>query len=81
AFPKDVRSSAQGLFNLLVLGMGDLAAKWFFIPLQGNLTTDGVVNYRELFLWPTGLSLAAALFLLFAFWPPKNLDAPAEVGH
>lgn len=81
AFPKDVRSSAQGLFNLLVLGMGDLAAKWFFIPLQGNLTTDGVVNYRELFLWPTGLSLAAALLLLFAFWPPKNLDAPAEVGH
>jgi nucleoside transporter len=81
AFPKDVRSSAQGLFNLLVLGLGDLAAKWIFIPLQGSLTTDGVVNYRELFLWPTGMSLAAALLLLFAFWPPKDLDAPAEVGH
>ncbi len=38
AFPKDVRSSAQGLFNLLVLGLGDLAAKWLFIPLQGKLT-------------------------------------------
>lgn len=81
AFPKDVRSSAQGLFNLLVLGIGDLAAKWIFIPLQGSLTTDGVVNYRELFLWPTGMSLAAALLLLFAFWPPKELDAPAEVSH
>jgi len=81
AFPKDVRSSAQGLFNLLVLGLGDLAAKWIFIPLQGNLTTDGVVNYKELFLWPTGMSLAAALLLLFAFWPPKELDAPAEVSH
>ncbi|MEN3941457.1 nucleoside permease [Prosthecobacter sp. SYSU 5D2] len=81
AFPKDVRSSAQGLFNLLVLGLGDLAAKWIFIPLQGSLTTDGVVNYRELFLWPTGMSLAAAVLLLFAFWPPKDLDAPAEVGH
>ena len=33
AFPKDVRSSAQSLFNLLVLGLGDLAAKWLFIPL------------------------------------------------
>jgi len=81
AFPKDVRSSAQGLFNLLVLGLGDLAAKWFFIPLQGKLTVDGVVNYRELFLWPTGLSLAAAVLLLVAFYPPKELDAPAEVSH
>ncbi len=82
AFPKDVRSSAQGLFNLLVLGLGDLAAKWFFIPLQGKLTSpEGVVNYQELFLWPTGLSLGASVLLLVAFWPPKNLDAPAEVGH
>jgi hypothetical protein len=77
-----VRSSAQGLFNLLVLGLGDLAAKWFFIPLQGKLTAaDGSVNYRELFLWPTGLSLAAGVILLIAFWPPKELDAPSEVSH
>lgn len=81
AFPKDVRSSAQGLFNLLVLGLGDLAAKWFFIPLQGKLTVDGMVNYKELFLWPTGLSLAAAVLLLVAFYPPKELDAPSEVSH
>lgn len=82
AFPKDVRSSAQGLFNLLVLGLGDLASKWFFIPLQGKLTSaEGVVNYKELFLWPTGLSLAAAVLLLIAFYPPKELDAPADAGH
>lgn len=82
AFPKDSRSSAQGLFNLLVLGLGDLAAKWFFIPLQGRLTSeDGVVNYKELFLWPTGLSLAAAVLLLFAFFPPKQLAPPEEVTH
>jgi MFS family permease len=82
AFPKDVRSSAQGLFNLLVLGLGDLAAKWFFIPLQGSLTSaEGVVNYKELFLWPTGLSLAAAVLLLFAFYPPKQLAPPEEVSH
>jgi nucleoside transporter len=81
AFPKDVRSSAQGLFNLLVLGIGDFAAKLFFIPLQGKLTVDGVVNYKELFLWPTGLSLAAAVLLLIAFYPPKELDAPSEVSH
>jgi MFS family permease len=104
AFPKDVRSSAQGLFNLLVLGLGDLAAKWFFIPLQGSLTVKegavnyalkkgnetikvvetllpGQVDYRQLFLWPTGLSLAAAVILAIAFWPPKNLEAPADAAH
>jgi nucleoside transporter len=82
AFPKDVRSSAQGLFNLLVLGLGDLAAKWIFIPLQGSLTAaDGSVNYHDLFLWPTGMSLAAAVLLLIAFWPPKELEAPANAGH
>jgi MFS family permease len=82
AFPKDVRSSAQGLFNLLVLGLGDLAAKWLFIPLQGRLTAaDGTVNYKELFLWPTGLALAATVLLVVAFWPPKELDAPSEVSH
>lgn len=81
AFPKDVRSSAQGLFNLLVLGIGDLAAKWFFIPLQAKLTVDGVVDYRTLFLWPTGFALGAALLLAVAFWPPKELDVPKDVKH
>lgn len=82
AFPKDVRSSAQGLFNLLVLGLGDLAAKWIFIPLQGSLTAaDGSVDYHSLFLWPTGMSLGAAVLLLIAFWPPKEMEAPASAGH
>ncbi len=82
AFPKDVRSSAQGLFNLLVLGIGDLAAKWFFIPLQASLTAaDGTVNYRSLFLWPTGLALGASILLLVAFWPPKELSSNVDVQH
>jgi hypothetical protein len=78
AFPKDVRSSAQSLFNLLVLGLGDLAAKWLFIPLQSGLTGPDGIDYRRLFLVPTGLSLAAAVLLLVAFWPPPSLAAPAE---
>lgn len=81
AFPKDARSSAQGLFNLLVLGIGDLAAKWFFIPLQQKLTQNDVVDYRTLFLWPTGLALAGAVLLAIAFWPPKELDVPKDAGH
>ncbi len=78
AFPKDVRSSAQSLFNLLVLGLGDLAAKWLFIPLQSRLTTDGTVDYRQLFLVPTFMALAAAVVLAIAFWPPRSLAAAGE---
>lgn len=76
AFPKDVRTSAQGLFNLLVLGAGDLAAKWLFIPLQAKYTAaDGTVNYHSLFLVPTGLALLGAVILAVAFYPPKDVGA------
>jgi MFS family permease len=79
AFPKDVRSSAQSLFNLLVLGLGDLAAKWLFIPLQTRLTTEGATDYRQLFLVPTFMALGAAAVLLLFFWPPKWLATGAQV--
>lgn len=74
ASPKDVRTSAQGLFNLPILGLGDLAAKWVFIPLQASLTHGGVVNYRKLFLVPSGMALAAAVLPAVAFRPPPSLD-------
>jgi MFS family permease len=77
AFPKDVRSSAQSLFNLLVLGLGDLAAKWFFIPLQGSLTRDGATDYRQLFLVPAVMAVGAAVVLAVAFWPPRGLATAA----
>ena len=82
AFPKDARTSAQGLFNLLVLGLGDLAAKWIFIPLQGSLTVKDVVDYKQLFLVPTGMALVAAVLLALFFNPPKELSTKGvEVGH
>lgn len=78
AFPRDVRTSAQGLFNLLVLGLGDLAAKWIFLPLQAHLTVDGVTDYQNLFLVPAGLAGLAAALLLVAFRPPAELnESPA----
>lgn len=78
AFPKDVRTSAQGLFNLLVLGIGDLAAKWIFIPLQDHYTVNGATDYRQLFLVPAGLGVVATVLLVVAFNPPAELDAGGE---
>jgi MFS family permease len=80
-FPKDVRSSAQGLFNLLILGVGMVVASFVFPALTSALTetvtgADGqvtsVVDYRTLFLYPTGFALLGVLLLAFAFQPPTK---------
>ena len=80
AFPQDVRASAQGLFNLLILGLGDLAAKWIFLPLQARLTTAGETDFGALFLVPTGLALLAALLLGLFFHPPQELRTAARAA-
>lgn len=76
-FPKDVRTSAQGLFNLLILGLGDLAAKWIFLPLQAHYTSPAGVDYKALFLVPTLMALAGAVILAIFFHPPKETEAEA----
>jgi nucleoside transporter len=78
AFPKDVRSSAQGLFNLLILGIGNVVASSLFPALIGRLTGPDGVNYQKLFLVPSGLALIGALLLAFAFRPPT--PGPANKG-
>ena len=78
AFPNDMRTSAQGLFNLLVIGLGDLAAKWLFVPLMARMTTEAGIDYQRLFLVPSGMAIAAALLLLVAFRPTPELDAKAR---
>jgi MFS family permease len=76
-FPKDIRTSAQGLFNLLVLGVGLIAANFWLGSLARNLLLpDGSVDYRRVFLVPTGLAAGATMLLLFFFKPPTR--APEE---
>jgi len=78
AFPKNVRTSAQGLFNLLILGLGDLAAKWMFIPLQASLTApEGAIDYRTLFMVPAGMAVGGSLLLLLFFRPPSGIQSGA----
>jgi nucleoside transporter len=78
-FPKDIRTSAQGLFNLLVLGVGLVIANFWFGSLKAQWTdVNGVVNYHKLFLVPTGLAVGAMLLLLFFFRPPT--PRPQEIG-
>jgi len=84
-FPKDVRTSAQGLANLLILGVGMVLASQIFPRLMAAFTTSsGIpgtpvgVDYHRLFLVPTGLAILGILMLALFFKPPT--DRPGEVA-
>lgn len=71
-FPKDARASAQGLFNVMILGAGALLANSICPYLSQNVFTQGgLTNFRSLFLVPMTCALAAALALALFFHPPK----------
>lgn len=74
-FPKDVRSSAQGLFNVMILGVGALVANSICPLLLQQVFTNPeslTVNYRGLFLIPTAASTLAAILLAVFFYPPQK---------
>lgn len=85
-FPKDVRSSAQGLFNVMILGVGALVAN-SLCPylLQGVFTrSDSTVDYPSLFMIPTACSVLAAIALALFFHPPKvepNSEEASAPAH
>jgi len=89
AFPKDVAVSAQGLFNLLVLGVGMMIASYVFPKLMSVFShavpgsAKAVVDYQTLFLFPAGLAAIASLLLLVFFRPSSFGPAgrqPAQAG-
>jgi nucleoside transporter len=70
-FPKDVRSSAQGLFNVMILGAGALLANSICPTLiQETFQEGGRIDFRGLFLVPTFCSLVGAVLLALFFRPP-----------
>ncbi|HEY0981155.1 MFS transporter [Schlesneria sp.] len=77
-FPKDARTSAQGLFNFLILGLGPITARYLWPELQEAYTVDNGVQYRQLLLYPAGAGLLAAILLLLFFHPPKTGTEKAE---
>jgi nucleoside transporter len=76
-FPKDARSSAQGLFNFLILGLGPFVAN-FLWPYLGNDVFNK--DFAKLFLVPSGIALAAAAVLFVCFHPPEKAPAEKEYG-
>lgn len=85
-FPKDIRSSAQGLFNMLILGIGPFVSNFVSGRLatmfatsfddQGNVTG---VDFSSVFRVPMFAAVIAALMLLVLFHPPKKEHAEVPV--
>jgi nucleoside transporter len=72
-FPKDARSSAQGLFNLLILGIGPLVGNFVGPRLVTYFTSSsGAVDFSRMFLIPAGTALVAAILLCLFFHPPDK---------
>jgi MFS family permease len=79
-FPKDARTSAQGLFNFLILGLGPITSRIVWDVLQDHFTVNKEVRYGQLLLIPSGAAIVAAVLLLLFFHPPAK-PVPESVEH
>jgi len=79
-FPKDARSSAQGLFNLLILGIGPFVANFASTRLGMIYKEGDTYDFHALFQYPLFTALAAALMLLLFFWPPRKGTSDVKPG-
>ena len=71
--PRDARASAQGLFNLVILGIGPFAGSLLWGRLGDVFRgPDGSVDFSRLFLAPAVLALAAAILMMAAFQPRQQ---------
>ena len=76
-FPKDVRSSAQGLFNVLILGVGPFVANLVCGQLGESYKVGDKLNYSAIFQYSMAAALVGAIVLALFFHPPKNnLEQP-----
>jgi len=71
-FPKDVRTSAQGLFNVLILGIGPFVANFACGKLLKAYSVDGKLNYPAVFEYSMAAAIIGALLLALFFHPKKS---------
>jgi nucleoside transporter len=80
-FPKDARASAQGLFNLMILGFGPLVANTLGpILISETFNQGGVVDFRSLWIVPLVSAIAAAIALALLFHPPDTAGVRARAA-
>jgi len=64
--PADIRSSAQSLIAIVILGFGNFMGSNSSGWIQKLFTIEGVTNWTKVFIVPTVLTiLCAVIFMLF----------------
>ena len=71
-FPKNARTSAQGLFNVMILGVGALIAGFVCPTLFAKMKVGEMINFRSLFIVPMCVALFGAMLLALFFRPPAK---------
>jgi nucleoside transporter len=74
---KDVRASAQGLFNLVIVGLGTIIGNLFAGQVAAVAALpEGGFNFRTLFAIPMAVGIVCLLLLLALY--PRKLPATAK---
>lgn len=68
-FPKDIRATAQGLFNFLIFGLGPFVGNFLWPQLGEQFRTPAGLDWKMLFMVPSLTALVAAVILLLFFHP------------
>ena len=66
----DVRASAQGLFNLVIVGLGIIVGNVFAGRVAESATVDDTTDYEALFATPMYVALGCFIALLLVY--PKR---------
>ncbi len=71
-FPKDIRSSAQGLFNALILGIGPFVANFACTAILEKYEPSKSHDYMPVFQYSLAAASLGAIILLLFFHPPRH---------
>jgi MFS family permease len=74
---KDVRASAQNLFNLIIVGLGVIVGNLFAGWVDKWAIRNGAIDWRVFFSIPMWIAVACLALLLIAY-PKRSVVANPE---
>jgi hypothetical protein len=71
---KEVRATAQNLFNLVLIGIGIIVGSWFATSVAVRLATDesGTMSNQTLFAIPMVMAIGCLAILMLAYRTPSS---------
>lgn len=76
---KDVRASAQNLYNLIIVGLGVIVGNIFAGRVDTWATRNGVVDYRIFFSIPMWIAIACLALLIIAYPSRQRREGVADL--